>query len=213
MAEKLRGGLQEVLRHVLPAVEEGPGGPGSDGDVRRVESVPTAAAEARMHWRAGLPPPNTAALHQLLYAAVACRDAQRCTPVLAALEASCGSPWRDAAANCALLTAAAAHDCGGVVAALLALPPPPGAGLPPFNADMWGPDGLSALMAAAHRGALGALASLLAAGATVNLAGGEMGKGGWGAKAYVCVRMYWPQGLGLHVQPRLQPCTPLPLPV
>ncbi len=40
---------------------------------------------------------------------------------------------------------------------------------PPFSPNSWGTDGLSALMAAAHRGALGALDALLDCGATVNL--------------------------------------------
>ncbi|EFN54558.1 expressed protein [Chlorella variabilis] len=165
MADKLREGLREVLAHVLPPGEEG-GGSGGGGCA----------------WRDGMPPPAPPALRQLLTAAVVCRDEARCGVLLAALDASCPAPWADVAANCALLAAAAAHDMAGVVEGLLARPPPPpGDGMPPFNANMWGPDGLSVLMTAAHRGSLAALQALLAAGAAVNLAD-EMGCTalGWG---------------------------------
>ncbi|PRW45403.1 ankyrin-3 isoform X9 isoform A [Chlorella sorokiniana] len=86
-----------------------------------------------------------------------------------------GNPWgTDPEANCSLLVAAAAHDMPAVVLALLAVPPAVEGGQPPFSPNSWGNDGLSALMAAAHRGALGALDALLDCGATVNLAD-EMG--------------------------------------
>lgn len=64
---------------------------------------------------------------QLLAAAVACRDEQRCCRLLGGLVVAQGrgNPWgADPEANCSLLVAAAAHDMPAVVHALLAVPPP-----------------------------------------------------------------------------------------
>ncbi|KAI7838481.1 hypothetical protein COHA_007744 [Chlorella ohadii] len=157
LADKLRSGMRVVLEHSLPPDGLGKG----TGGASVTPSTPTEPAAA------------PAASSDT----VACRDEQRCCRLLGGLivAQARGNPWgTDPEANCSLLVAAAAHDMPAVVHALLAVPPAVEGGQPPFSPNSWGSDGLSALMATAHRGALGALDALLDCGATVNLAD-EMG--------------------------------------
>ncbi|KAL4447713.1 hypothetical protein ABPG75_004932 [Micractinium tetrahymenae] len=171
----------------------GGGDAGSSSDDDSYFSLPASPASSRSNWQPAGGPGTAAAaaaateaacarrqrvlgsaehLRALLGAAIATRDAARCDSLLAALGSPSvdAPPWLNSTANAALLVSAAAHDMPGVVSHLLALPPPLGLATPPFQPNMWGEDGMSALMAAAHRGALGSLGALLAAGATINLA-------------------------------------------
>ncbi|PSC73617.1 Serine threonine-phosphatase 6 regulatory ankyrin repeat subunit A isoform A [Micractinium conductrix] len=199
-AEKMRQGLAVLLDHLLPPLMDeeaaplagargrrsaasgavsgegegssdggstGPSG-GGQGSSAAAEPVSESIREERFNTFGR----SAVHLRRLLSAAIACRARGCCRGLLTVLQVPWldAPPWSSPPANAALLVSAAAHDMPAVVQRLLALPPAPGAALPPFSPNMWGEDGLSALMAAAHRGALGALGALLDAGATVNLA-------------------------------------------
>lgn len=150
LADKLRLGMREVLAHALPpqglhgstagrvagaaAAAEPPSSASVGSGGVGVGSATSAAggagggdcADVKLLVRVGQRLFTAKQAHQLLAAAVACRDEARCRKLLAGLavcQAGQGGPWADPEANCALLVSAAAHDMPAVVEALLAVPP------------------------------------------------------------------------------------------
>lgn len=150
LAGKLRQGMQEVLERAVPAPlkrsTSSGSGDGASGSSSSEVSTLVFDEVTGDAWLVAPSPPLAEAplialgpqqLHQLLHAAVACRDGARCRRLLLALTPfPAGSRWPDAEANCALLVAAASHGMAAVLQRLLEQPPAVEGGVPPFNPNM-----------------------------------------------------------------------------
>lgn len=109
--------------HSMPVGTAGPAASAGSAPAAEAEALASRHVLVRVHGCMFV----AAAARQLLAAAVACRDEQRCCRLLGGLVVAQGrgNPWgADPEANCSLLVAAAAHDMPAVVHALLAVPPP-----------------------------------------------------------------------------------------